>query len=47
MKSYVITDNISTLVGMQLAGVEGELVFVLNAKTRRGGDRQVDVCADG
>jgi len=26
MKSYVITDNISTLVGMQLAGVEGELI---------------------
>lgn len=26
MKSYVITDNINTLVGMQLAGVEGQLI---------------------
>lgn len=26
MKSYVITDNIHTLVGMQLAGVEGETI---------------------
>lgn len=26
MKSYVITDNVYTLVGMQLAGVEGELI---------------------
>lgn len=26
MKSYVITDNISTLIGMQLAGIEGQLI---------------------
>lgn len=26
MKSYVITDNIHTLVGMQLSGVEGQLI---------------------
>lgn len=26
MKSYVLTDNIYTLVGMQLAGVEGQLI---------------------
>ena len=26
MKSYVITDNIYTLVGMQLSGVEGQLI---------------------
>lgn len=26
MKSYVLTDNIYTLVGMQLSGVEGQLI---------------------
>lgn len=26
MKSYVITDDIKTLVGMQLTGVEGQLI---------------------
>ena len=31
MKSYVITDNVSTLVGMQLAGVKGELISQTNS----------------
>src|SRR5699024_12585955 len=31
MKSYVIIDNVSTLVGMQLAGVKGELISQTNS----------------
>ena len=33
MKMYLISDNIDTLTGMRLAGVEGEVVQVVAKQT--------------
>ena len=35
MKMYLISDNIDTLTGMRLAGVEGEVVHLVVAKQNR------------